>query len=107
MLFLDSHGKPVWLIVKGDTEIENYKIIAGDQDADEEIIQAFSKRKVFPFFFSDEDYQNPVSDWDSFLHETHPLPGVDGYYYANYEGHLRNNLIRENIATYNDYKKMR
>lgn len=105
MLFLDQNGIPTWFIVKSDIEINNYKIIADDQDAGREIIEAFNNRKTLPFFFTNDDYKYPASQWDSFLYPAHQLPGVTEHYYANIHGHLRNNLTREKIVSYNSYQK--
>lgn len=104
MLFLNTEGTPVWLIVKSSTEINQYKIIATDQDANEELVQALATRKLMPFFFTDEDYDHPASKWDTFLYAAHQLPGIADHYYAYTEGHIRNNLIREKIVSYYTYQ---
>ena len=105
MLFLNTDGAPVWLIIKSDAEINNYKTIANDQDASEELIQALATRKMMPFFFSDEDYDYPASKWDTFLYAAHQLPGIADHYYAYTEGFVRNNLVKEEIVSYNTYQK--
>lgn len=106
MLFVDTNGTPVWFIVKNETEIINYIKIAEDQDANQELIQTLANRKMIPFFFTEDDYHNSVSEWNNFLYQAHLLPGLSGHYYANNKGHIRNNLIRQNIFSYDAYQKI-
>lgn len=100
IVFLDAQGLPVWLIIKHESEINNHEQFAIDQDADKNLIRKLAHREIIPFFFADEDYQYPVSEWDNFSYQSHPLPGVTGYYYAIKQGHIRNNLNKEKIIPY-------
>lgn len=100
ILFFDENGNPLWLIIKHETEINNYLNIAKDQDAKHTLIDALTNRKMIPFFFSNEDFQLTVFDWDNHLYPAHVLAGVNEYYYALIKGHIRNNLNREKITPY-------
>lgn len=104
MLFLDSYGSPVWSIVKNEDDINNHKALADDHDVDQELIRAFTSKKMFPFFFSDTDYQCDASEWKYFSYPAHTIPGLKGYYYTTVEGHIRNNLNQKNIVSYGSYK---
>jgi CheY-like chemotaxis protein len=104
-IFLDAESKPLWLVVKHESEINNYKKIAQEQeqDVDRAFIQTLEKYEKIPFFFLDEDYQHPASEWGKFLYSAHPLPGIRGYHYAIVEGHIRNNLAQEKMRAYSPH----
>lgn len=99
-LFLDKQGNPTWLFIKHESEINNYQTIAIDQEAPEDIINALANRDKFPYFFSTEDYQHSVSEWNEFLYQAHPLPVASGYYYAIANNDIKEKLIREKIFSY-------
>lgn len=99
-LFLDAKATPHWLVIKNETELNNYKKIAQEQDIDSGFIRALNQNQKIPFFFLDEDYQHAVNKWDKFLYTAHPLPGIKNFYYAIIEGHIRSNLDKEKIIHY-------
>lgn len=97
LLMLNAEGRPTWFILKHESEIQDYKQLAHDQDAPVTLINGLEKRTLLPFFFSDEDYQQPAHQWGEYFYEAKPLPGITDYYYA-----LVNNLINNTI----DYKRV-
>ena len=104
-LFLDSAGNPLWLIIKHETELDNFVDIANNQESSPQLLNTLTKRSMIPFFFSEEDYQQSASKWDDYLHPAYPLPGANGYHYSIIQGHVKNNLKQENIVSYNLYKQ--
>ena len=103
---LDAEGSPVWFVVKHESEMVNYTKLARDQDADKKIIRALANRELIPFFFTDEDYEQSVSNWDRYLYPANKLQGVNGYYYVVIANHVKNNLIKDKIVSYNTNTKI-
>ena len=103
IILLRSDGAATWIIIKNDIELDDFILIANEQDGSEDLIQAIKKRQKIPFFFSEGDYQQPVNNWDKYLYQCQPLPGISGYYYSIVEGHIRDNLHRANIVSYLTY----
>ncbi len=104
-LLIDADGNPLWLVIKHESEIGAYVNIAKDQDDSNPSTEALVQREKIPFFFLDEDFQKPVSAWEDYLYPAHLLTGINGYYYTVIKGHIRNNLVREKIISYNAYKR--
>lgn len=99
-VFLNSIGNPIWLVIRHDDEIENYINIAKDQDGEANLIESLTQRKMIPFFFSEDDFQQPVSKWNNYLYQAYPFPGITGYYYAVIEGQIKENLNAEKMISY-------
>jgi CheY-like chemotaxis protein len=104
-VFIDAAGNPLWLIIKHETEIDNYLNIANNQEANKNLITMLTNREVIPFFFAEEDYQKTVSEWDNYVYPAHSLTGLNGYYYSIIKGHIRENLKQENIISYSKHKQ--
>lgn len=105
-ILLDAKGSPVWFIVKHESEMENYEKLARDQDGSEKIIKALANRELLPFFFSDQDYENSVANWNQFLYPAQKLQGLSEYYYTIFKGHIRDNLVQEKIVPYASHNKL-
>lgn len=101
-LLLDAVGNPLWIIIKHESEIDNLTDIANNQEAPDHLINTLKNREMIPFFFSEEDYQQPASCWNEYLFPAYPVTGVSGYYYTTIHGYIKNNLIREKIISYSN-----
>lgn len=66
-IFLNAEAKPLWFVVKHESEINNYKAIALEQDMDRDFIRMLETFEKILFFFLDEDHQHPVSEWEQFI----------------------------------------
>jgi len=106
-LFFDANGNPLWLIIKHETEIDNYLNIANDHDADTSIINGLTNRELIPFFFTEGDFLKSISEWGNHLYTAYSLTGTIGYYYTIIEGHIRNNLNCEHIISYAIHQQIR
>lgn len=105
-ILLDAAGTPTWFIVNQDSEINNFKNLALNQDADSKVLQTLTSREKIPFFFSDADFQEPVSEWDKCLYPAQPFPGINDYYYSIHTGHIRDNLFQDKIISYKAFSRV-
>lgn len=81
-LLLNEDGNFSFLIVKSDRELKEYHDIAVGNHAPSIVVEELKSRKKIPFFFSDEDYNEPVQTWERYLHAASHLEGLDGFYWA-------------------------
>lgn len=108
VLFIDYAGRPTWIVVKSQNEIEGLWSVAYDNEAPAGVIQALEKKEKIPFFFVNEDEHVPVSDWARYLHPAISLPELDGYYYAVInDKHLSYCLDEDKLLSYKDYLEKR
>ncbi|HVV69218.1 MAG TPA: response regulator [Patescibacteria group bacterium] len=103
MLFLDFQGNPTWIIIKSANEIEQLAEVSVENEAQPEIIKLLQTKKKIPFFFTDDDWRAPVSNWENYLHEALPIPGVLGHYFATIHPNTRYNLNKDKITSHKDY----
>lgn len=92
MLFISENKNPTWLIIKGDSDLDAYAQIANENDASDDLIKDLQRRKKIPFFFSEEDYEQPVSQWNKFMFDCKTISGSQSLYYAVIEGNLNKNI---------------
>lgn len=105
-LMLDTEGKPTWLILKHESDMNNYEKLAQDQEAPQYYIDGIAKRTLIPFFFSEEDYQQPISEWKRFFYPAQVLPGKNDYYYAICNEDRGNHISKDEIISYASYCKL-
>ncbi len=103
MLFLDFQGNPTWVIIKSASEIERLSEISVENGAKPEIINFLQAKKKLPFFFTDDDWRAPVSNWENYLHKALPLPGVADHYFAIIHRNTGYFLDQNSIASHKDY----
>ena len=104
-IMLDTHGEPAWFILKHESDMHSYEKLAHDQEAPAHLIQGITDRSLMPFFFSDEDYQQPVSEWERYFYPTQSLPGTKNYYYSTYKGYRGNHICKDEISSYSSYRQ--
>jgi hypothetical protein len=80
-------------------------MLARDQEASEQLIQGIINRSLIPFFFSEEDYQHPASEWEKFFYPCQALPSITDYYYAIYEDHDGKHIINNEIYSYTTHQQ--
>lgn len=104
-LMINADGDLLWCILKHEAEIEDYLSLAIAQEAPAHLIQGLTKRLLMPFFLSDDDYQQPVTEWSRFFHLASSLPGCKNYYYSIYKGYQNMHIDKNKIASYASYLK--
>ena len=67
-LMMDMKGNPTWFIVKDETAMQDIQDMLAYDNAPTNIQDKISKRTHVPFFYSKEDFQTPLSDWEPYLH---------------------------------------
>jgi CheY-like chemotaxis protein len=102
-LCLDAEGKPTIFAVTNDDMMETYYRAAVDHNASESIVTAIKNKKMFPFFYSKEDYQRNPSEWKSYLHPAHVLSGKNTYYYSIITDTKIYDIQREKIKSYHQF----
>ena len=103
-LMLDADGNASWIIIKHEADMQNIETIAHDQDAPPSLIHGIKNRILIPFFLSDDDFHQPVTEWERFSYEGKSLPFAKDYYYAIYSCNQSNHIIHENIVSYNSFR---
>lgn len=82
-LLINQKNERFWLVVQSDQQIENYlHIIQDDDNASEEIISALDKKEKLLCLFSEDDFNQPVEKWHSYLHPAHKIESLNYAYYA-------------------------
>lgn len=86
-LLLDAMGNPSWLVVKSNNAMDYYNTIAKDNGAPKNIQSALTNRERIPFFFTQQDMEVPVTQWENYLHPAQKFTGhTNEYYYATVKG---------------------
>jgi CheY-like chemotaxis protein len=102
-LCLDAEGKPTIFAVTNDDMMDTYYRAAVDHNASESIVTAIKNKKMFPFFYSQEDYQRNPSEWKSYLHPAHVLSGKNTYFYSIITDTKIYDIQREKIKSYHQF----
>lgn len=105
-LMLDRNGHPSWLVIRSESDMRELEDIARDSDADGKLILDIADRIQMPFFFSNEDFQQPASDWDKLFYPSQKLPGVPDYFYSIFDGFKNSHINNENIISYSSHQKL-
>lgn len=83
-LFLDANGKPSWLIVKDEDEMEGAVSEAELSDAEvpPDVLVALKSKEKLLHRYSHADYFKLPVEWMSLMHPAKKLEGRNTYYYA-------------------------
>lgn len=82
-LLINDKNERFWLSVQSDQQIENYlQIIQDDDNAPKEIINALTKKEKLLCLFSDEDFNQPVKNWEAYLHPAYKIENLNYAYYS-------------------------
>lgn len=79
-LFLDINANPTYFLVKSDKELCKYYEMAKDNYAPDNILNKLETKKFLPFFYTDDDQNLSVEQWDKHLYPAHALPHTSYYY---------------------------
>lgn len=84
-LLKGNKGQYSWLLVQSEQEIDNYLSVAKDHDASSEIIDAIANKQKLLCLLTEDDFSQPVSNWNRYLYDMHLIDDAPGYYYAYIE----------------------
>jgi len=103
-LFLDLYGKPSWLVIKTEHEMQALEQIASDCDAPLEVISPLRLREKVLFLFSEEDESIPVQDWEQYMYPAKKFKGDKAdYYYTYIPDAGPYHLDQDKIASYHNF----
>jgi hypothetical protein len=102
-LMLDMYGKPSWLIVKSDSDMENIYQFALLQEASEKILNGLKNRTLVPYFHTDEELKAPLDACQHCFHPAVELKGKQMYYYAYISHPEMYALAKDNIVSFEAY----
>ncbi len=102
-LMLDMQGKPSWLIVKNDIDMENIYQFAIYQEAPEKILNGLKNRTLVPYFHTDEELKAPLDQCQHCFHPAVELKGKQMYYYAYITHPDAYKLNRDKIVSFEKY----
>lgn len=82
-LLINKNNERLWLVVQSELQINNYlHIIENDDNPQKAIINALSKKEKLLCLFSEEDFNQPIESWKTYLHPAQKIEKLDGVYYA-------------------------
>lgn len=81
-LLIDKSGKPFWLVIKSDSEIQRLYDYADLMQAPDAVLKALQNREKLPLFYSASDSQPSTDDWENYLSPAYPISNAKHYYYA-------------------------
>ena len=103
-LLLDTMGNHSFLVVKSDSVVNAYSDIAQDNDDPMNIVNALKNREKIPFFFTSEDEERSVENWDVCLHPAEKLKGkTSDYYYALIEENRSIDINSNKIVSFQTF----
>lgn len=79
-LFINRDGHPTWLVIKQESELNDFEVIARDQEASENLLKRIANREAIPFFFTPDDYQYLADEWDQFIYPAYRFSQSGVYY---------------------------
>lgn len=108
MLLLDIEGKPSWLAVASEPEMQRRYDSVHDNEGPKEMAEALRKREKLLFLMNtDDEYLLTAEAWKSWvasLHNAKKLIGAkDTYYYAHIVDAARSNISLDKIASYHEF----
>lgn len=99
--FLDTAGRPSWLAVQNELEMQGWTETGEDGPA--EIVKSMQQREKILYLHTDEDFQKHPAEWQSYLHPAKQLQGRELYYYALITGKQVYDIKPDQILAYNSY----
>ena len=81
-LLVDQKGRVYFLAILDAVTLDALTQFAQDELAPPELIETLNTKKFIPFFYSEEDFTTPPSEWVSYLHPAKVLEGQQTYYYS-------------------------
>jgi CheY-like chemotaxis protein len=106
-LLSTRHGKLSCLAIRSRKEMNHIAqfiidMIDGQPSATEsKLIDTINAYKAIPFFYSEDDYQSPVQDWEKYMHPCAELTTKQNtYYYSLIEGNPFSSIDASKIKSF-------
>lgn len=82
-VFLSFDGKPSWLAVKDESEMQSHTELAetADEPSSSFTVNALRNREAVPYFYNEDD---GIGTWDPFIHPSETFQAETTQYYAAY-----------------------
>jgi CheY-like chemotaxis protein len=105
-LMLNAQGKPSWLLVKSETDMQGICEQANEQHSKSHIVRALQSREVIPYFHTESDWDIGYDDeeLERYLHAASKLQGQNQvYYYAHIINPSPYQLAWDQIASFEKF----
>ena len=104
-LLLNYSGKPSWLIVKNESDLQMYYDMAEDYNAPASVLDDLRNYEKIPYFSRSEDYHAVKGDdWKKYLYPAKQLKAKRPFYYSLIkETPMFFDLDHSKILSYKDY----
>lgn len=102
-LLIDGQGKPYWLGLVDNSELEGFYYTAVIEKAPEFVVKALKEKVKMPFFFTEDELWTHPSNWEDYLHTAHRLDGLSTYYYTLIEKPRSAEWQPTHIVSYTKY----
>lgn len=101
-LFLDKTGFPTWLVIRNEQNFNDQLEILSGLKASSEMIKNLQSRSKLLFLLDENEYQQPVEEWNTNLLDAKPL--TDALWYAIVKGPIKKSLEWNKIKSYQGSK---
>jgi CheY-like chemotaxis protein len=107
-VFFDFSGKPTWLTVRLDEEMESDYLAADEADTpvDPDIVEKLKNKSLIVQTFTKDELKSAPSQWKS-KGMLHPAQKIEGgkqtYYYAYIENVNADGIDRDKLVSFRDY----
>ena len=101
-LFLDKEGYPTWLIIRSEHDFNVQLETLSGLDAEEKLINDLTSREKLLFMLSEEEYQEPVGEWNNSLFEAKEL--TSPLWYSIKKGPIKTAVDWKQIKAYQGSK---
>lgn len=101
-LFLDENASPTWLIIRNDNDFNTQLETLSGLDASEELINTLEDREKLLFMLSEDEYQQPVVQWENCLVEAKQL--TSSLWYSIKKGPIKSAIDWSNVKPYQGSK---
>jgi CheY-like chemotaxis protein len=102
-LLLDFEGKPSWLMVYNDKQMDEWYELAKQRNLPTQELDLIRNRKMIPCFTS---YNNPAAQaqsWESFLRPAKLVQSKERYYYAFVDDLKHLEIQQGNVLSYENF----
>ncbi len=103
-LMLDEDANCFFLIVRTESEMNQFCDIAIGNHAPSTIVDLLKNRKKIPVFLLDEEHKLPTSKWNSYLHDVKQFNGKNIFYYSIIENMETKYIEKNKIRSYKKFK---
>lgn len=102
ILFLDDLGKPTWLVIKSNDEINEQIDLLNGYEISEIALNALKNKEKLLFLFSESDYKRPIQEWENFFLNSEKLD--DEYSFAITKNKLTTAIEWNKIVSFSEYR---